>query len=170
MVWRPATFAPQTSRSATKALVRSRRIGHKGTTMKADFLDAHQRHWDDAQHLLSAQRWANADHLYGVSAECGLKRLMLAFGMAYDTAKDRPQEREDRQHADCVWDRFDSYREGHHWGAGYALPKANPFHDWKVEQRYAHQSHFDQARAQAHQAAAQAVCKLVKRAQLEGMI
>ena len=44
--------------------------------MKADFLDAHQRHWDDAEHLLQAQRWANADHLYGFAAECGLKAVV----------------------------------------------------------------------------------------------
>jgi hypothetical protein len=52
--------------------------------MQADFLDAHERHWQDAELLLTNQRLANADHLYGMSAECGLKRLMLAFGMTYD--------------------------------------------------------------------------------------
>ena len=31
-----------------------------------DFFDASQRHWDDAQSLYVAQRWANADHLYGL--------------------------------------------------------------------------------------------------------
>ncbi len=43
--------------------------------MQADFLDAHERHWQDAELLLTNQRLANADHLYGMSAECGLKRL-----------------------------------------------------------------------------------------------
>ncbi|WHF34964.1 hypothetical protein [Aeromonas salmonicida] len=47
--------------------------------MQADFLDAHARHWDDAESLLQAQRWANADHLYGMAAECGLKQLMRVF-------------------------------------------------------------------------------------------
>ena len=31
--------------------------------MKADFLDAHNRHWKDAELLFNAKRWANADHL-----------------------------------------------------------------------------------------------------------
>lgn len=50
--------------------------------MKTDFHDAHERHWDDAERLFEAQRWANADHLYGVAAECGLKWLMVHFGMS----------------------------------------------------------------------------------------
>ena len=64
--------------------------------MQADFLDAHKRHWEDAERLFQAQRWANADHLYGMAAECGLKRLMQAFGMPLDVSKDRPLKQEDR--------------------------------------------------------------------------
>jgi hypothetical protein len=58
--------------------------------MNTDFYDAHQRHWDDAELLYEKQRWANADHLYGMAAECGLKQLMLAFGMTFDSGKNRP--------------------------------------------------------------------------------
>lgn len=61
--------------------------------MQADYLDAHERHWEDAEHLFQSGRWANADHLYGLAAECGLKKLMLAFGMSYDTSRDRPDNK-----------------------------------------------------------------------------
>lgn len=138
--------------------------------MKADYLDAHERHWDDAESLFKTQRWANADHLYGMAAECGLKRLMLAFGMPYDTAKDRPDKGDDRVHANGIWARFESYRCGHHQGAGYALTTRNPFDDWDVAQRYAHQSNFDQARAQAHQGGASAVRELIKKAKKDGLV
>ncbi len=138
--------------------------------MQADFLDAHERHWDDAERLLHAQRWANADHLFGMAAECGLKRLMLAFGMHYDTARDRPTQSADRQHANSIWARFESYRCGHHQGAGYALTTPNPFANWDVGQRYAHQSNFDQARVQAHQAGANLIRQLVQKAKREGLI
>jgi len=138
--------------------------------MQADFLDAHERHWADAERLNQAQRWANADHLYGMAAECGLKRLMLAFGMPYDTAKDRPDKSRDQTHANGIWARFESYRSGHHQGAGYALTTPNPFADWDVAQRYAHQSNFDQARAQGHQAGAQTVRNLIAQAQREGLL
>ena len=138
--------------------------------MQADFLDAHERHWDDAERLLQAQRWANADHLYGMAAECGMKRLMLAFGMPYDAAKDRPAVYEDRVHANGIWARFESYRSGPAKGAGYALPSSDPFAHWDVSDRYAHQSNFDQVRVQGHQAGAQAVRSLIAKAQREGLL
>lgn len=138
--------------------------------MQADFLDAHVRHWDDAELLYDSQRWANADHLYGVAAECGLKRLMLAFGMPFDTSRDRPAEYDDRVHADGVWARFEAYRSGHPQGPSYALWLSNPFQGWNVAQRYAHQNNFDQARAATHQAATQEVRNLVKQAQLDGLL
>lgn len=138
--------------------------------MQADFLNAHERHWDDAERLMQAQRWANADHLYGMAAECGLKRLMLAFGMPYDATKDRPASGQDRVHANGSWVRFESYRSGHAQGAGYVLPALNPFDNWDVSDRYAHQSNFDQALAQGHQVGAQVVCQLIAKAQREGLL
>ena len=138
--------------------------------MQADFLDAHERHWQDAEMLFQRQRWANADHLYGMAAECGLKRLMLAFGMPFDTARDRPAHENDRKHADGIWARFEAYRCGHHQGAGYALPAPNPFDNWDVAQRYARQSSFDQARVDAHRAGADEVRGLVHKALREGLI
>lgn len=138
--------------------------------MQADFLDAHERHWEDAERLFQAQRWANADHLYGMAAECGLKRLMLAFGMKFDAARNCPANASDRRHADGIWARYESYRCGHHLGAGFVFPNTNPFDDWHVSQRYAHRHHFDQVRAQAHRSGAQTVRELVKKAQKEGLL
>lgn len=138
--------------------------------MQADFLDAHERHWTDAETLLRAERWANADHLYGMTAECGLKRLMLAFGMPYDSARDRPTKSQDQVHANRIWARFESYRSGHHQGTAYVLPTPDPFTDWDVAQRYAHQSNFGQARVVAHQCGASQVRALVQKARREGLI
>jgi hypothetical protein len=45
------------------------------TTAPSDFAAA-RRHFDDAQLLHGAQRFANADHLAGVAAECGLKAIL----------------------------------------------------------------------------------------------
>ncbi|HAU4929250.1 hypothetical protein [Aeromonas hydrophila] len=135
--------------------------------MQADFLDAHARHWDDAESLLQAQRWANADHLYGMAAECGLKKLMLVFGMPYDTVKDRPTNFHDRVHANGVWARFQSYSNGR---ANYVLPAQDPFSNWDVSDRYAKQSDFDSTRATEHKAGAQLVCDLIKQAERDGWI
>lgn len=138
--------------------------------MQADFLDAHQRHWDDAERLLQAQRLANADHLYGMAAECGLKRLMQRFGMPIDAITGIPSQEHDRKHANSIWARFESYLNGKVEGVGYALPASNPFDDWDVSDRYAHQVNFDQNRVQSHQAGAQLVCDRIRKARREGLI
>jgi hypothetical protein len=137
--------------------------------MNADFLDAHQRHLKDAERLFLLQRWANADHLYGVAAECGLKTLMIVFGMGTDSTG-TPLLKDDKQHADRIWVRFESYRSGFLPGAGYSLPGSNPFVGWNVNQRYAHQTNFDQRSVKPHQDGAWAVRDLVKKAQLEGLL
>lgn len=138
--------------------------------MQADFLDAHERHLQDASSLFEAERWANTDHLYGLAAECGLKRLMIAFGMPYDSVKARPSQRPDRVHANDIWDRFETYRGGHLQGIGYALAPTNPFTDWDVAQRYAHHSNFNRKRAEAHQSGALQVHELIKKGIREGLI
>lgn len=138
--------------------------------MQADFLDAHERHWDDAERLFADGRYANAGHLYGMAAECGLKRLMVRFGMMVNPATGSPTAREDRSHVNCVWNRFESYRSGILEGVDYGLPTPNPFDDWDVSDRYAHQSNFNQAGVQPHQAGAAAICELIKKAQREGLL
>src|SRR5574343_1869658 len=138
--------------------------------MQADFLDAHERHRDDAERLFSAGRYANADHLYGMAAECGLKRLMIRFGMVLNPATGSTKERDDREHVDNIWSRFESYRSGKVEGVDYGLPTPNPFDDWNVSGRYAHQSNFNQAGVQPHRAGALAVSQLIKKAQREGLL
>ena len=138
--------------------------------MRADFLDAHKRHWDDAERLMQAGRLANADHLYGMAAECGLKQLMLAFGMALDPRTGKPTDRNDWVHANNIWPRYESYRSGRIAGADYALPSQNPFNQWDVSDRYANQAGFQQHRVHRHQAGAQAVRNLIGKAQREGML
>lgn len=138
--------------------------------MQADFLDAHERHWNDAERLFSQGCYANADHLYGMAAECGLKRLMVKFGMDVNPATGSPAAREDRSHANHVWTRFESYRSGSVEGRDYGLPTPNPFDNWDVSDRYAHQSNFNQAGVQVHQAGAAAICNLIKKAQREGLL
>lgn len=138
-------------------------------TMIADFLDSHERHLTDADFLHNNSLWANADHLYGIAAECGLKRIMQVFEMTLNPVTGSPQQRADWVHADGIWARFESYRSGHHHGAGYALPTPSPFGDWHVSQRYAHRSNFDQARADSHRIGANVVRALVHKARLEGL-
>lgn len=140
--------------------------------MQADFHDAHKRHFEDAEFLYRDNRLANADQLYGVSAECGLKALMLKLGMPFDTDKDRPTNNDDRTHINKLWDRFEVYRSGHVSGANLAciLPSENPFLIWNISNRYAKTTDITQAMVDNHKTAATQVKKLVKRAQQEGLL
>ena len=143
--------------------------------MNSDFLDAHRRHWDDAEFLFNTSRWANADHLYGVVAECGLKRLMMAFGMKLGP-EGTPEDRDNRAHVmearkrTNAWERYETYRSGHHEGASYGLPAANPFQDWDVSQRYAHRHHFGELCVAPHRRGASLVHGLIKNAEKAGLL
>jgi hypothetical protein len=139
--------------------------------MDADFADAHNRHWDDAERLFFAERWANADHLYGVAAECGLKRLMQVFGM--DVGKDgSPKKSDDRKHIDKIWHRYETYRSGHAQGASYSLPtiSRSPFDNWEASQRYAKESAFHQGHVAPHRSGAEFVRRLLAQARRDGLL
>ena len=144
----------------------TRREGSRA--MNADFFDAHDRHWQDAETLFVDSRLANADHLYGLSAECGLKRLMMAFGMVIDSYG-KPTDKKDLVHIDGVWVRYESYRSGRS-AANYILPSSNPFGDWDVSQRYANQSNFDTAHVTSHRYGTDSVRNLINKAKTEGLL
>ena len=139
--------------------------------MNTDFLDAHHRHIYDADLLFNESRLANADHLYGMATECGLKRLMIAFGMETDSSGAPIDKKKDWIHAEKVWMRYETYQSGHVQGSQYGLPSSlNPFDDWKAEQRYVHSGHFDNVRVDRHRAAAHTIHNLVKNAEMAGLI
>ena len=137
--------------------------------MNADFLDAHDRHWKDAEFLLEDSRLANADHLYGLASECGLKRLMVAFGMLLDS-DGKPKKQDDKVHANKVWDRYETYRAGRPEASAYELPIPNPFDDWDVAQRYAPRSTFCASRVAKHQKGCECINVLIKKAIKDGWL
>ena len=98
------------------------------TAHPEDFFDAHRRHWEDAETLFGRHRWANADQLYGLSAECGLKAAMMTLGMHIDTVG-RP-EPSYRVHVQKLWPIFETFG-GDRDGARYLspLPSGRPFAD-----------------------------------------
>ena len=138
------------------------------TSHPPDFLDAHDRHWEDAETLFGHQRWANADQLYGFSAECGLKAVMQALGMPIDTTTGTPPKKY-RKHIQDLWPLFQTYA-GSRNGATYLamLPTGSPFADWSHHDRYAHQSYCPEPDAVSHRMAAKKLRPLVRHAQQNG--
>ena len=143
--------------------------GYNRRTMPrvADFADAHLRHWEDAESLFALDHWANADHLYGLSAECGLKAVMRKLGMQVDD-QGAPMERKHREHIDKLWPTYIDFAEGQH-EQHYVLCGA-PFADWSINDRYANRNHFTQPNVEPHRAAAAQVCDIVKRAITDGLL
>ena len=136
----------------------------------ADFLDAHERYWEDGERLFGGGRRATADHLYGLSAECGLKALMVASGMPTDS-QGNPAEKKYWIHVDQLWDTFLTFAQGRILERYVALlPHINPFGDWSVWHRYANRSHFAEGVVQAHRSGAHAVRRVVTQAQRDGLL
>ncbi|HFK7184829.1 TPA: SAM-dependent methyltransferase [Serratia odorifera] len=136
--------------------------------MQADFTDANERHWYDAELLLERERLANADHLYGFSAECGLKALMIAFGMPCDETGS-PQKRNDWKHIDQLSVRYESYRSGGEF-SDYCCDNLDAFTNWHTGDRYANQVEFNAEYVHSHRIVAQAIRSLVEIARKRGII
>ena len=68
--------------------------------------------------LFAHKRWANADQLYGYSAECGLKLVMESIGMVVDD-KGVPAERRHRVHVRELWPEFIAFVGARREGARY---------------------------------------------------
>ncbi len=134
---------------------------------KPDFYSAHKRHNTDADMLFKEHSLANADQLYGISAECGLKTLMSKWGMPHD--ENGNPRKKDRLHIDQIWERYETYRAGK-ISSDYGLSSGNPFSDWDVSQRYEDDAKITINVVQEHKNAAKEVCSLVQKATLDGIL
>lgn len=136
----------------------------------ADFVDAHRRHWQDAELLFDQSRWANADQLYGFSAECGLKAVMKALGMSVEP-DGKPTDEQHRKHVQELWPVFKSFvngrSESHYLSQ---LPNGEPFNNWSHHNRYARGCHFQKADVKPHRKAACKVCRMVQQAEQDGLL
>lgn len=138
--------------------------------MDPDYRDAAQRHWEDAGLLLAHERLANADHLFGVAAECALKAVMLSLGMSMHEGK--PVEKCHRVHIDLFWEEFLTFigkRGSEKYMALLSSKSANPFADWDVGQRYAHHDLFDRSMVERHAEAARLTRRCLQESLLDGV-
>lgn len=141
----------------------------KTPTWSVDFLDAHQRHWTDAEILNEQNRLANADHLYGMSAECGLKAVMEKLGMPVDSLG--PTDKRYKVHINVLWTRFKSFASGRLDSTLVSLlPDTDPFDDWDVNQRYANKTYFTRSWVQQHRSGAERVRALMHEARIRGVL
>jgi len=113
---------------------------------------------------------ANADHLYGLAAECGLKALSekLVPSGILEPKQDFVHIMEDKKPA-TAWSRYQTHLVGHALATRLSVPTSNPFSDWSVSQRYAHESCFDLLCVERHRRGATLVANLMQTARKEGL-
>lgn len=132
--------------------------------VQEDFSNAADRYWSDANTLHQSGRFATADHLFGISAECALKAIILKL-----TGTSSLPGRY-KIHLPKIWDEFIAYRPltGIHPYAGMLGP--NLFSGWDVGDRYGHDSQFPAPRATSHRAASLQANKVLEQARLDGVL
>ena len=111
--------------------------------------------------LFADDRWANADQLYGFSAECGLKAVMQVLGMPVDDQGKPPPAYS--KHVQTLWPVFVTFATNRN-GARFLsrLPSETPFDDWSHHDRYAADGHFRRDNVEPHREAARGVIPMVQ--------
>lgn len=142
---------------------------------KIAFHDAAMRHYADAKLLETDHRHANAGHLYGFVAECGIKALLVAGGLAVDAEGDiqRYQGQNFRRHIDQLAiqiNAVDSFLQGRAM-AGYLahIPDIADFRDWNTAHRYYDESQIPHSLDKWRYAASQ-VMTMLDAVRLDGKI
>lgn len=99
-----------------------------------NYSSAAVRHWKDAELLARENRVENADHHYGIAAECAIKKVLVAFpafsasGMLDSSYK---------QHINVLWNKVGHQSLQKSYPKLLAILKvSNAFSDWDVNQRY----------------------------------
>ncbi len=108
---------------------------------QVQYVLAARRHMIDARLLLNANRVANAGQLFGIVAECGLKALVIACGVAPDAKGEIPRNHRFRQHIPVLKDRL--VAEGNLIPDGQratkyilSLAHSTKLGDWLIDHRY----------------------------------
>lgn len=113
-------------------------------TVTVDFFEASKRHHADATLLQKEGRDPNAGHLFGFSAECGIKALLVDSGYPTDSDGDLKKPTaptfNPRTHVDALTGllpQIVSYLSGRS-GAKYLahIPNVGDFADWRASHRY----------------------------------
>ncbi|MBF0309418.1 MAG: hypothetical protein HQL56_07825 [Magnetococcales bacterium] len=130
--------------------------------MPENFRDAAQRHLGDATQLFIGNRLPNADHLFGISAECALKAIMQGLHMSQPGLPPKV-------HMFKLWSAHNKLVN--HYQPQLNAP-ANMFNNWSVEDRYlaSTDQKFIHATVASHQKAANDIMNVLTQALLDGVV
>lgn len=128
---------------------------------RENYANAAQRHWKDAEILFNADRIANADHLYGLAAECALKALWEPFPGS-------SEKKNFRVHMDGnkLFDNLVSFLNSRN--LNLSLPENPPYDDWAIDQRYCLDTLIKKDRVKLHRDWTRLCVQLPKHSNLNG--
>ena len=102
--------------------------------MEENYTDAAFRHWNDAQLLEKEDRVENADQLYGLAAECAIKKILVNLPAF---ANQGNLDKSFKEHINLLWDKVNHQSlQKSYPGLAAFLKAANPFSSWNVDKRY----------------------------------
>jgi hypothetical protein len=141
--------------------------------MKTDFKNAYLRHHVDAEFLFDQKRYANADHLYWLAAECAIKAVMIGIDPNLVAQNGELKKQSDKKHIDMLWPHFRFFLQGRNastYSSVFPAPN-NPFNKWSISDRYIHPKHFTKSKVQVHKAAVNgAIANLIAHARAQGVL
>lgn len=125
--------------------LRRRFFSSPNSSMPTSYPESAKRHLRDAEFLCDSHdvaRLPNASQLFGFSAECALKAVLIGLGVPTNPAHGGVAKRKEFGHLPGLWQQFSAYAGGQLGGKYLAAlqPAAGtvaPFANWSVDDRYA---------------------------------
>ena len=143
--------------------------------MSSNFKEAAKRHYEDARYLRSDNRQPNAGQLFGFSAECGIKALLVGLGHPTDASGGITPAWGLRGHIHQIHGVFgllNQFGVDSRQSAKYhaMVPHLGDFSDWHTDHRYASAAEILLPLVEKWDSAAQEVLKMVQEAEFSGDI
>lgn len=140
---------------------------------KVDFHGASRRHYRDAELLMNSKRIPNAGHLFGFAAECGIKALLVAYGLETDSRtgdimETRPYKY--KTHVNTLINNVQTFPGSRQYSKYLGMmPNMKAFSDWNAGHRYWNESAIPPSCSGWHHAAKE-VLQMLDQAKLDGVI
>lgn len=144
-------------------------------TKVVDYSGASKRHYSDATLLQGNRCDSNAGHLFGISAECGIKALLVGLGYPTQPNGDMvfshtPDLRGHIDHLHRIFNQLLTFINGRSGGKYLSMvPNAGNFSDWRVDHRYYADTAIP-ASLSKWESAAREVQSMIQSAQLDGVV
>ena len=144
-------------------------------TGNVDFQGASKRHYQDAELLMTNKRISNAGHLFGFAAECGIKALLVAYGLKTDPRTGDIKEEKGRPykyktHVNTLINNVQTFKVSRQYSNYLGMmPNLKAFSDWDTGHRYLKESAIPLS-CSGWSDAAKEVIQMLDQAKLDGVI